>query len=83
MIAFCRRKVDFPDIFGPVSKQIFPSFKLHSFEINALPSFLRACSTTGWRPPDNFKVQVKYRTAGLTQDSIFASSEKANGDIYF
>ena len=76
MIAFCLRKVDFPDIFGPVSRQIFPSFKIHSFEINAFPSFLRACSTTGWRPPEISKFCDK-STAGLTQDSFLASTEKA------
>ena len=61
-------------LLGPVSRQIFPSFKIHSFEINAFPSFLRACSTTGWRPPEISKFCDK-STAGLTQDSFLAKNE--------
>ena len=56
MSAFCRRKVDLPPIFGPVSNQMEPPVSAsppirQSFATKGFAACARkACSTTGWRP---------------------------------
>lgn len=65
MMAFCRRKVDLPAMFGPVSSQIseLSSLRQQSLPTKA-PAWSRsiASSTTGWRPSATSKTRELSRT---------------------
>ena len=73
--AFCRKKVDLPAMFGPVSNQIALFDKSQSLAINGSPLFISACSTTGCRPPEMSNAQLS-STTGLHQ--LFFSDKSAS-----
>ena len=74
--AFWRKKVDFPDIFGPVSSHMLaPSLiadKLHEFETNGVfPVLLIEVSTTGCLPETILK-SLDWSSFGSTHSESLA-----------